>query len=50
MRLNQENQEKSKYKIIAVDDEIGIIDSLKVYLSNYSITGVTDPRGSNRAS
>lgn len=44
MRLNQENTEKSKYKIIAVDDEIGIIDSLKVYLSNYSITGVTDPQ------
>lgn len=43
MRLNVANQEKSPYKIIAVDDEIGIIDSLKVYLSNYSITGVTDP-------
>ena len=31
MRLNNvENAETSKYKIIAVDDEIGIIDSLKV--------------------
>ena len=44
MRLNSTNEEKSNYKIIAVDDEIGIIDSLKVYLHNYSITGVTDPR------
>ena len=44
MRLNVVDQEKSKYKIIAVDDEIGIIDSLKVYLHNYSITGVTDPQ------
>ena len=36
MRLNnQENEAQSKYKIIAVDDEIGIIDSLKVYLHNY---------------
>ena len=44
MRLNAVAQEKSKYKIIAVDDEIGLIDSLKVYLHNYSITGVTDPQ------
>lgn len=44
MRLNVVDQEKSKYKIIAVDDEIGIIDSLKVYLHNYSITGVTNPQ------
>ena len=44
MRLNNvENAETSKYKIIAVDDEIGIIDSLKVYLHNYQIVGVTDP-------
>ena len=43
MRLNIENENKSKYKIIAVDDEIGIIDSLKVYLHNYTIIGVTDP-------
>ena len=34
MRLNMHNNEMSKYKIIAVDDEIGIIDSLKVYLHN----------------
>lgn len=43
MRLNMANTEMSKYKIIAVDDEIGIIDSLKVYLHNYTIVGVTDP-------
>lgn len=43
MRLNATNTEISKYKIIAVDDEIGIIDSLKVYLHNYTIVGVTDP-------
>ena len=44
MRLSAVEQEKSKYKIIAVDDEMGIIDSLKVYLHDYSITGVTDPQ------
>ena len=44
MRLSAIEQEKSKYKIIAVDDEMGIIDSLKVYLRDYSITGVTDPQ------
>ena len=44
MRLSAVEQEKSKYKIIAVDDEMGIIDSLKVYLREYSITGVTDPQ------
>ncbi|MBR3132953.1 MAG: HD domain-containing protein [Clostridia bacterium] len=45
MRLNEQTNENSKYKIIAVDDEIGIIDSLSVYLkrSGYSLTGVTDP-------
>lgn len=44
MRLSAVEQEKSKYKIIAVDDEMGIIDSLKVYLREYSITGVTNPQ------
>jgi putative nucleotidyltransferase with HDIG domain len=44
MRLSAVEQKKSKYKIIAVDDEMGIIDSLKVYLRDYSITGVTDPQ------
>ena len=29
---NIENENNKKYKIIAVDDEIGIIDSLTVFL------------------
>lgn len=35
----------SQYKIIVVDDEIGIIDSLSVVLrrSGYNFTGLTDP-------
>ncbi|MBQ7410303.1 MAG: HD domain-containing protein [Clostridia bacterium] len=39
-----ENQNKN-YKIIAVDDEIGIIDSLSVFLrhSGYTLVGCTDP-------
>ena len=46
MRIgNVENTENSSYKILAVDDEIGIIDSLSIFLkrSGYSFTGVTDP-------
>ena len=48
MRLsesNQANSPMSKYKIIAVDDEQGIVDSLSVFLnkSGYTLTGVTDP-------
>lgn len=48
MRLSaqQKNEkENKKYKIIAVDDEIGIIDSLSVFLkhSGYSLEGCTDP-------
>ena len=46
MRQNAQSQSiNSQYKIIAVDDEIGIIDSLSVFLkhSGYSFTGVTDP-------
>ena len=41
---NVENNNNS-YKIIAVDDEIGIIDSLSVFLkrSGYQLIGVTDP-------
>lgn len=33
------------YKIIAVDDEMGIVDSLSIFLkrSGYNFTGVTDP-------
>ncbi len=42
---NITNNENSNYKIIAVDDEEGIIDSLSIFLkrSGYSFTGVTDP-------
>lgn len=45
MRKNMQNTENSEYKIIAVDDEIGIIDSLSIFLkrSGYNYTGVTDP-------
>ena len=41
-----ENQNQSNYKIIAVDDEQGIIDSLSIFLkrSGYSFTGVTNPQ------
>ena len=43
-KYSQENFEK-KHKILAVDDESGIIDSLSVFLknSNYHFTGVTNP-------
>ncbi len=39
------NQNSEKYKIIAVDDEIGIIDSLSVFLkrTDYEFVGITDP-------
>ena len=42
---NQNSDNNAKYKIIAVDDEMGIIDSLSVYLSRsgYQLVGVTDP-------
>ena len=45
MRKNIVTSAESQYKIIAVDDESGILDSLKVYLSKvgYSFVGVTDP-------
>lgn len=41
---NLENNENKNYKIIAVDDEEGIIDSLSIFLkrSGYEFTGVTD--------
>lgn len=43
-KYNRENSD-SKYKIIAVDDEAGILDSLNVFLtkSGYSFVGITDP-------
>lgn len=47
---NQNTNEQFKtnngqYKILAVDDEEGIIDSLSIFLkrSGYSFTGITDP-------
>ena len=48
MRLSQQNsqtEEKKDYKIIAVDDEGGIIDSLSVFLkrSGYTLVGCTNP-------
>lgn len=43
---NLENTENRNYKIIAVDDEEGIIDSLSIFLkrSGYEFIGVTDPQ------
>ncbi len=45
MRKGLPNVPFSDYKIIAVDDEIGIIDSLSIFLkrSGYYFTGVTSP-------
>ena len=45
MRKNMHSNEFSDYKIIAVDDEVGILDSLSIFLrkSGYNFTGVTDP-------
>ena len=42
---NTDNNGNSLYKILAVDDEQGIIDSLSIFLkrSGYSFTGITDP-------
>lgn len=36
---------KEKYRIIAVDDEDGVIDSLSVFLkrTDYEFVGITDP-------
>ena len=47
MRLSEQNKlsEENNYKIIAVDDEGGIIDSLSVFLrrSGYTLIGCTNP-------
>ena len=47
MRKGLQNvvNENNNYKIIAVDDEEGIVDSLSIFLkrSGYDFTGVTDP-------
>ena len=46
-QINEENTHSHNYsyKILAVDDEIGIIDSLSIFLkrSNYSFVGETNP-------
>lgn len=45
MRKNLHINSNSQYKILAVDDEIGILDSLNVFLSKagYSFVGITNP-------
>ena len=45
MRKNINENTSNGYKIICVDDESGILDSLSVFLKHdgYQITGVTDP-------
>ena len=45
MRKNMQNANDKGYRIIAVDDEEGIVDSLSIFLkrSGYDFTGVTDP-------
>lgn len=43
---NNANNENMNYKIIAVDDEQGIVDSLSIFLKRfgYNFVGVTDPQ------
>lgn len=45
MRKNMISQEKNGYKILVLDDEQGILDSLSVFLTpyGYNITGMTNP-------
>lgn len=45
MRKNIQAQTSNGIKVLVVDDEIGIIDSLSIFLkkSGYIFTGVTDP-------
>lgn len=45
MRKNIQHANDKGYRIIAVDDEEGIVDSLSIFLkrSGYDFTGVTDP-------
>ena len=45
MRHSEQDIQIKPYKIISVDDESGIIDSLSVFLkrSGYQLTGVTNP-------
>lgn len=45
MRKGVETKASNGYNIIAVDDEMGIVDSLSIFLkrSGYNFTGTTDP-------
>lgn len=45
MRKNIQSQASNGIKVLVVDDEIGIIDSLSIFLkkSGYTFSGVTDP-------
>ena len=45
MRHSEQSEQIKPNKIIAVDDESGIIDSLSVFLkrSGYELVGVTNP-------
>ena len=43
MRLKN-NIQKEDFKIMVVDDEQGIIDSLVMFLNKYEVKGYTDPR------
>lgn len=45
MRKYNHSNENAKYKIIAVDDETGILDSLNVFLTKagYYFVGISDP-------
>ena len=45
MRKNINSNENSQYKIIAVDDEPGVLDTLKVFLTKagYTFVGITNP-------
>ena len=44
--IQNSTNDNSNYKILAVDDEQGIIDSLSIFLkrSGYNFTGITDPQ------
>lgn len=45
MRKNQVTSKSADFKIIAVDDEQGILDSLSIFMkrSGYDFVGITDP-------
>ena len=45
MRTHMQSNISSGYKIIAVDDEQGILDSLSIFMhrSGYTFKGITNP-------